>query len=535
MVYTALFSSDSIGGKDAMKKILSIIFLLLFILLTGCGNQKQEQKNIDKSSEKNVVVLAAYRHLAPGNKDGLYCSRVLGVWEPLITKDADNRPAPCLAQSWEMRDGGKEWIFHLRQDVYFHNGTKFTADSVIANFDRMKKGYKRSSFYGLNMETYYPTLIKYEKIDDYTIRLLFKEANVNELYKMTDFGSPIYAPECFAEDGNFKSVAIGTGPYKITENALNKYVVLQRNENYWGEKGRIAKYVVRTIPNTDTRYAALKSEEIDGVIDINAIPPFWAEEIKKDPRFKVGTNKSTMIRYLGLNGTKFPFNDIRMRRAVSLAIDRKNLVHNMYLDYAAPTVNILNYTSPGYKDLPVTYDLQEAKRLAHEVLGDNRCEITYCINGSEPLQKGEAELIAYWLQEIGLDVKIKSIEYATLSKMLRKGDFNIVRIQRGLANGDPFSALYPFVMPDGALNVSNRFGYNNTEVIMLMNNVKHITDEQERQRVFDRVQEIVAYEQPVIPLFNDMNIVAYNKRLKNYKPLIYGIDLSRVELAENND
>lgn len=534
VVEAALFSSDCIGGKHAMKKFLSIIFLLLFILLTGCGNQKQEQKHIDKSSEKNVVVLAAYRHLAPGNKDGLYCSRVLGVWEPLITKDADNRPAPCLAQSWEMRDGGKEWIFHLRQDVYFHNGTKFTADSVIANFDRMKKGYKRSSFYGLNMETYYPTLIKYEKLDDYTIRLLFKEANVNELYKMTDFGSPIYAPECFAEDGNFKSVAIGTGPYKITENALNKYVVLQRNDNYWGEKGRIAKYIVRTIPNTDTRYAALKSEEIDGVIDINAIPPFLAEEIKKDPRFEVGKNKSTMIRYLGLNGTKFPFNDVRMRRAVSLAIDRKNLVHNMYLDYAEPTVNILNYTSPGYKALPLDYDLQEAKRLAHEVLGDERCEITYCINGSEPLQKGEAELIAYWLQEIGLDVKIKSIEYATLSKMLRKGDFNIVRTQRGLANGDPFSALYPFVMPDGALNVSNRFGYKNNEIITLMNNVKHITDEDERQRVFDRVQVIIGYEQPVIPLFNDMNIVAYNKRLKNYKPLIYGVDLSKVELVNEH-
>lgn len=105
---------------------------------------------------------------------------------------------------------------------------------------------------------------------------------------MTDFGSPIYAPDCFAEDGNFKSVAIGTGPYKITENALNKYVVLQRNENYWGEKGRIGKYIVRTIPNTDTRYTALKSGEIDGVIDINAIPPFLAEEIKKDSRFEVG-------------------------------------------------------------------------------------------------------------------------------------------------------------------------------------------------------------------------------------------------------
>ena len=125
-------------------------------------------------------------------------------------------------------------------------------------------------------------------------------------------------------------MAIGTGPYKITENAINKYVVLERNDNYWGEKGKIKKFIVRTIPNTDTRYAALKSGEIDGVLDINAIPPFLADEIKKDPRFAVDKNKSTMIRYLCVNGNKFPFNDVRMRRAVSLAIDRKNLVHNMY-------------------------------------------------------------------------------------------------------------------------------------------------------------------------------------------------------------
>ncbi len=507
---------------------------MVTIFTIGCGRQEEQKINIEKH-DKNTAVLAAYRHLAPGKKDGLYCSRILYVWEPLITKDDNNRPTPCLAQSWEMRDGGKEWIFHLRQNVYFHNSTKFNADTVVANFDRMKKGYKRSSFYGLNMEKYYPTLLKYEKVDEYTIRLLFKEANVNELYKMTDFGSPIYAPECFDEDGNFQSVAIGTGPYKITENALNKYVVLERNDNYWGEKGKIKKFILRTIPNTETRYVALKSGEIDGVLDINALPPVVAAEIEIDNNCGVDKNKSTMIRYLSLNGTKFPFNDVRMRRAVSLAIDRKNLVHSMYLDYAEPTINILNYTSPGYKAIPIDYDLQEAKRLAHEVLGEKRCKITYCINGSEPLQKGEAELIAYWLQDIGLDVQIKSIEYATLSRMMRKGDFNIVRIQTGLANGDPFGLLYTFIMPDGALNISNRLGYNNPEVTELMNRVKHITDESERQRVFDRVQEIVAYEQPVIPLFNDMNIVAYNKRLKNYKPLIYGVDLSKVELAEEND
>ena len=517
-----------------MKKILGLFLLLVALLSFGCSKQEETQNKIDVKT-RNTVTLAAYRHLAPGNKDAYYCSKILGVWEPLITRDENGLPAPCLAEKWEMQDEGRIWIFQLRKNVYFQNGTKFNADSVIANFDRMKKGLKRSNFYSLSLALYYPSLSSYEKLDDYTVRLIFKEPNINELYKMTDFGSPMFAPECFDDNGNFKEIAIGTGPYKITENALNKYVVLKRNESYWGEKGKIKDFIVRNIPNTDTRYAALKSGEIDGVLDLNAIPPFLADEIKKDARFAVESNKSTMIRYLALNNSRFPFNDIRMRQAVSLAIDRKNLVDALYLGYAEPTMNVLNYTSPGYKEFPLAYDLEKAKRLAHEVLGDKRCDITYCINGAEPLQKGEAELIAYWLQKIGLDVHIKSLEYATRAKMLRKGDYDIARLQKGLANGDPYEVLNSFLMPTGSIYMSSHTGYQNEELQRLMQQVKHTVDEKERQQIFDRVQEIAVKEEPLVALFNDMNIVAYNKRLKNYKPLIYGVDLSKVELAEEND
>lgn len=139
--------------------------------------------------------------------------------------------------------------------------------------------------------------------------------------------------------------------------------------------------VVRNIPNPDVRYAALKAGEILGVLDINAIPPFLAEEIKQDDRFAISTNKSTMIRFLALNGSRFPFNDVRMRQAVSLAIDRKDLVQALYLNYAEPTANLLNYTSPYYKDYPVEYDPEKARKLAREVLGGQRCEVVYCING----------------------------------------------------------------------------------------------------------------------------------------------------------
>lgn len=510
-----------------------MLFCLLAVLLAGCGQEAKENENIDLGkSSREAVILGAGRHLAPGEKDGYYCSKILGVWEPLVTHAADGTPQPALAESWEMLDGGRTWIFHLRRNVRFHNGTPFNADAVLANFARMAKGYKRSNYYGLDIKTYYPSLLRYEKLDDYTVRLSFAEANVNELYKMMDFGSPMYAPECFAEDGNFNGFAIGTGPYRITENRLGKYVVLERSELYYGEKAHIPRLIVKNIPNPEVRYAALKAGEIWGVLDINAIPPFLADEIKKDGRFAVSENKSTMIRFLTVNGGRFPFNDVRMRQAVSLAIDRRDIAKALYLNYCEPTSNIINYTSPYYTAIPVEYDLQKARELARQVLGGRRASVTYCLNGAEPLQKGEAELIAYWLKEIGLDVTIRSLEYATMSKIMRKGDYDLARQQQGLPNGDPYSIFYSLMMPDGGRAVASSLHYKNDEVIALLERVKHTVDEAERRRIYGRLQQISVDEQPVIPLFNDKTIVAYDKHLKNYEALVYGVNLSKVELAE---
>lgn len=282
---------------NKIKKICLLVVLVSIIsaLCIGCKTEVEKNTSHEFRSTKDLVVLGAGRHLAPGEKDAYYCSKILGVWEPLITRDKDGFPAPALAQNWQMLDKGKVWIFYLRKDVSFHDGSKFNADAVIANFTRMNKGIKRSMFYGMDINTYYPTLLKYEKLDEYTIKLTFKENNLNQLYKMMDFGSAMFAPSCLAEDGNFKNIAIGTGPYKIIENNLNKYVKLQRFSNYYSEKAKIQEIVVKNIPSVDSRYSALKSGEIFGVLDLNAIPPFLADELKNDDRFNISTNKSTMI------------------------------------------------------------------------------------------------------------------------------------------------------------------------------------------------------------------------------------------------
>lgn len=507
--------------------LLAVLFLGA-LFLSGCAGTQESAEKAPR--EEDAIVLAAYRHLAPGERDGYYCSKILEVWEPLVTNDqVTGKPAPCLAESWEMLDGGRRWRFYLRRDVRFHDGTAFTADVVLKNMERLEKGTKPSGFYMLNIRNFYPHFIRAEKLDDHTVEFFFSEPNVNQLYNMMNFGSAMYAPSCLAEDGNFSREAIGTGPFRIAENKLDEYVVLMRNDDYYGEKAHAEKIIVRNIPSADVRFSALKTGEIAGVLDLKAMPPSLAEELLKDERFALSVSRSSMVQMLLLNGTKPPFDDIRMRRALSLALDRSSLVNALFLGYATPTTNLLSNASPFYRDLPVPYDLTEAKRLADEVLQGKRCRVRYLLNGADPLQKGEAELIAYWLSAIGLDVHIVPLEYATMTAELRRGRYEIARSQQGLPNGDPQFIFNAFLLPDGARSKAACLGYRSEEVEALMGRLKILTDEAEREMIFLRLQEISAEDLPVVPLYYDENIVAYSRELTGYTALVYGITLSKVE------
>ena len=513
-----------------MRLVRILCLLLALLSVSGCGRSVQEEGAAAPAQSDDTIVLAAYRHLAPGESDGYYCSKILEVWEPLITVDEETgAPAPCLAASWEMLDKGRVWVFHLRQGVRFHDGTPFTAQSVLDNLAWMGKGVRTSAYYPRNIKSYYPHLERVEALDTYTVRMTFSQPNINQLYNMMNFGSPIYAPSCLVDDGSFAGVAIGTGPFRIVENVKDRYVLLECNEDYYGEKARAHRIMVRSIPSPDVRFAALKAEEIMGVLDLNAIPPVLADELVQDDRFAISTSRSIMVRYLAMNGKKAPFNDVRMRRAVSLLLDRRLLVDALYLGYATPTMNLLSIASPFYKEFPVVQDVEEAKRLAHEVLGDERREIVYCVNGADPIAKGEAELVAYWLADLGLDVRIEALEAPMLTVRMRRGDYDIARSQQGLPNGDPLYVFEGFFSPKGSRNKALSLGYDNAEVNELLTVLHTEPNEGRRRAIFDRIQAISVAEQPLVPLYYDENIVVYNAaRLTGYRALRYGVSLAEV-------
>lgn len=266
-----------------------------------------------------------------------------------------------------------------------------------------------------------------------------------------------------------------------------------------------------------------------GVLDLGAMPPVLADELAQDERFAISTSRSIMVRYLAMNGTRPPFDDVRMRRAVSLLLDRRLLVDALYLGYATPTMNLLSIASPFYKEFPVVQDVEEAKRLAHEALGDGRREIVYCVNGADPIAKGEAELIAYWLADLGLDVRIEALESPMMTVRMRRGDYDIARSQQGLPNGDPLYVFDGFFSPQGPRNKALSLGYDNAEVNRLLAALRTEPDEGKRRAVFDRIQAISVEEQPLVPLYYDENIVVYNAaRLTGYRALRYGVSLAEV-------
>ena len=511
-------------------RLLYVPVLAVCMFLAGCSTAAEHGGRETLTPADDTIVLAAYRQLAPGENDGYYCSKILEVWEPLVTADEETGlPAPCLAASWEMQEGGRVWLFHLRRGVRFHDGTELTSQAVADNLKWMAKEARSTAFYSRSLKGYYPNLTSVETPDAYTVRMTFSEPNVNQLYNMMNFGSPIYAPSCLADDGSFSGVALGTGPFRIAENVKNRYVLLERNEDYYGEKARARRIMVRSIPSADVRFAALKAEEIMGVLDLNAMPPVLANELSEDERFAVSTSRSIMVRYLAMNGTKPPFDDVRMRRAVSLLLDREMLVRALYLGYAQPTVNLLSVSSPFYRAFPARQDVEEAKRLAHEVLGERRMEIVYCVNGADPIQKGEAELIAYWLADLGLDVRIEVLESPMLSSKLRHGDYNIARSQQGLPNGDPTYIFGAFFVPNGRLNRALSLGYVNEEAPALLAELNVTAEEARRREIFLRLQEIGVRDQPVVPLYYDENIVVYNAaRITGYRALRYGVSRSEV-------
>lgn len=527
-----------------MKKGLKLILagVLMCASLAGCtpGNAGQEvgaevETKVEEKAEvvsepeetvQEEIVFAASRDQAPGEKDAHYCSMNLGVWEPLITKDKQGNPIPALATEWKRDEEAKEWTFKIKEGVNFHNGVILNADVVAANFERYKKGPFSSSFYGINIETTYPNLQEVVVVDEYTIKLIFSEACPLLDYSMANYGSSIFEPSCFGEDGNFIGLPIGTGPYKLIENKIGEYAVIERNETYYGELAETKNMRFKVIPDANTRYSALLAGEVQGLCDLGAITPTLAGELADNPEFKVLVGDSGITHFLNVNGNRFPFNDKRMREGISLLLNREEIIQEFYNGYGIPAGAFLNYTSPFYKAIQVEHDIEKGKELIQEVIGEEVITLEFLIPVVDanryPYQE-QAEYMQAILKEVGIDCNITLLEWGTCREQMKAGEYDMCLKIQGLPSANPYSLFKGFMHTEGGTNINYGLGYHNENVDQLIEAVAQEIEEDKIREVYDELQEISAVDFPNIPLLYAQEIVACSSEIEGFEATTYGL------------
>lgn len=459
------------------------------------------------------------RNLVNGEKDWIYAHASLQVWEPLIRYDDEQRPYPGLAEKWTLSKDGLTWTFDLRHDVHFSDGEPFNAKAAVAAIKRFAVVSGRPSIFlgGINFPEIYGKPKAIEAVDEFSFRIVYDTPRPLLPYSIANHYSAMLSPKVFAENGDIIGLPIGTGPYKLVDWKRDQYAVLERNENYWGKKPTLTKITLRIYPDANSRLSALKSGEVDALVELGAVLSAQARELSKDPNFVVTDHVSACSSQISFNGTKAPFNNAKLRQAVSLAVDRQALVRDLLYGYATPAKSILISpdtlwlnTDPSAQ---LRYDLPEAQRLAKEALGGARAKVVLAFTPpAEGISAWPFPQIATYLQAvlnpIGLDIELKQLESAALTAAINQGEFNLALTNNCWASGDPNYILRRLTSSKAALHTTQHGGYNNPEVDALLDKAIITTDLAEQQALYRKIQAITVVETPIAPLFDQRTIIA---------------------------
>ncbi len=282
------------------------------------------------------------------------------LYEALVDRDADARPQPGLAESWQMVDD-KIWEFKLRRGVVFHDGGKFTAADVVFSIDRVPNLANNPGPYTPNLRT----IVRTEAVDDYTIRFHTDRPNPVLPGQLTNIFIVSAKAAADAVPADFASgkAAIGTGPFKLVSYSRGERMVVERNERYWGAQPAWQRVTFKVMTNNSSRLAALLSGDVDL---IEELPPSDAVELSKSSKVNVFRRVSDRVMYLlpnvgaetlplltdaeGAPLADNPLRDLRVRQAISKALDRQLLVDRALDGQAVPAGQIVpaEFGSPGF-------------------------------------------------------------------------------------------------------------------------------------------------------------------------------------------
>lgn len=533
-----LRTSAASGGKKPAYgwRIGSLVFALLLLLSSGASAIAQDAAlpsyitlgEGETLAEKQEITIGVNRNLVNGEEDFWFAHASLQVWQPLVKYDNEFKLEPGLAESWELSPDGLTWTFRLRRDVVFSNGTPYTSKSALASIEHARASSGRPSLFlgGINFAEIYGEPTSVTAPDDYTVQIAYATPRPLLPFAIANHYSAQFEENQFDANSNFTGLPIGTGPFKLVDWQRDQYAVLERNENYWGEKPTLTKITIKIYPDANSRLSALKSGEVDALAELGAVLPAQAGEIANDPSYTVAAFNTACNTYLLINQSKAPFNDVRVRQALSLAINRDELVGDLLYGYGVPAKGvILQYNTAYFNENPdqqVKYDVERAKQLLSEATGGERVSFELLFNPpGQNLLGWPYPLIAQYLQavfaEVGFDVELKQQEAAAVTDSLNNGDYEVAISNNCWSTGDPNYMIRRTIGSGSVLQTTQHGGYINPQVDALLDQAQVELDPAKQIELYKQAQAIALEEVAIAPLFDQQTIIAY-------KPWVRGLN-----------
>ncbi len=438
------------------------------------------------------------------------------IQECLVKVDRHGKIVPWLAERWHTTDN-RNYTFFLKRGVRFHNGRELRAADVKFVFDR-----------AMNPETKHPYPDYYAAIgdiivtDDYTITFALKSLNANFLLNLARQGSVIYPREAVE---TLKSEPIGTGPFRFAEWVRGDRIVLARSPEYH-VKGlpKLDKVVFRFIADPNATLAALKAGDVDA--SLFGLGPEHVQALQKDPRFQVIVGDTTNDVVLAMNNSRKPYADVRVRRALTHAIDKQDVLKGAMFGMGRILGSNVDPLNPYFVDLAgaMPYDPARAKKLLAEAGYPNGFDTVLKVSPQYYYTVRSGEIIADQLQKVGVRVKIEQIEWGQwIARVWREAEYDLTIIGHAEAWD-----IGNYAKPN------YYFRYDSAKFQDLFRKSEVTLDGPARRDLYVQMQKMLVADAPVVWLFMHPRLLVAKKGLQGFwKDLpIPAADLSEVAWAK---
>ena len=487
-----------------MKKIIYLL-LLLSLFLVACG----EKKSDSTETESKVVTVA--QGAKPKSLDPYMYNAIPDLlvsrqfYNTLFSREKDGTIVPELAESYEYKND-KELDIVLKKGVKFHDGSELTADDVIFSIERMKKQP--------GSEVMVKEIDKVEKVNDYEIKILLSTPSSPLLFNLAHPLTSILNKK-YVEAGNDLSVApMGTGAFKLVAYNDGEKIEMEAFQDYFEGTPKIQKLIIRSIPEDTSRLAALETGEIDIA---TGLAPINIQTVEANDKLELISEPTTATEYICLNVEKAPFNNKEFRQALNYAIDKQSIIDSMFMGKAKIAKSIVNPNVFGYYDglEEFPYNPEKAKEL---IAKSGVKDTTFVLHVNDnPVRLQVAQIIQANLKDIGIDVKIETLEWGTYVQKTGEGEFQAYLGGWVSGTSDADIVLYPLLDSKSIGASGNRARYSNPKFDKEVEMARTVLNPDERKEYYKNAQLIIQEDAPLINLYNKNENIGINKRILGFE------------------